>query len=147
MRQFSKAYELLSVWSKGTALYARWANRCEVGYPELMVLYALHTRGDLTQKAITEEFGLIKATVSTVIRDLKKRDLIILKPCREDKREKLGVFTETGKEYAENIIQPLLETEERITRKIGDERMEQIIDTLDLYNMLFEKELKGAGRK
>lgn len=147
MYQFSKAYELLSAWSKGTALYARWAYKCEVGYPELMVLYALYTREHLTQKMITEEFGLIKATVSTVIRDLKKRGLIVLKPGREDKRKKLVVVTETGKEYAENIIQPLLETEERITRKIGDERMEQIIDTLDLYNMLFEKELKQEGGK
>ncbi len=147
MHQFSKAYELLSVWAKGTALYARWAHECEIGYPELMVLYALHAKDGLTQKTITEEFGLIKATVSTVIRDLKKRGLIVLEPSKEDKREKRVVLTETGKDYAEKVIQPLLETEERITRKIGDGRMEQIIDTLDLFNILFEKELKGVHKK
>lgn len=147
MYQFSKAYELLSVWSKGTSLYARWANKCGIGYPELMVLYALYAKDRLTQKTITEEFGLIKATVSTVIRDLKKRGLIVLEASKEDKREKLVAFTENGKAYAENIIQPLLESEERITKKIGDERMEQIIDTLDLFNILFEKELKGVHKK
>lgn len=112
-----------------------------------MVLYALYAKDRLTQKTITEEFGLIKATVSTVIRDLKKRGLIVLEASQEDKREKLVAFTENGKMYAENIIQPLLETEERITKKIGDERMEQITDTLDLFNILFEKELKGGHKK
>lgn len=146
MSQFSKAYELLSVWSKGTALYGRWANQCEIGYPELMVLYALYTRDHLTQKRITEEFGLIKATVSTVIRDLKRRELILLESGQEDKREKRVIFTEAGREYAQNIIQPLLETEEQISKKIGDARMEQVIDTLDLYNLLFEKELKAKGK-
>ncbi|GAA6428486.1 MarR family winged helix-turn-helix transcriptional regulator [Dielma fastidiosa] len=147
MYQITKAYELLSVGSKGTSLYARWANQCEIGYPELIILYALNAKHRLTQKTITEEFGLIKATVSTVIRDLKKRGLIVLEASKEDRREKLVVFTEDGKKYAENIVRPLLETEERITKKIGDERMEQIIDTLDLFNILFEKELKVVHKK
>lgn len=30
MYQITKAYELLSVGSKGTSLYARWANQCEI---------------------------------------------------------------------------------------------------------------------
>ncbi|MCH4057264.1 MAG: MarR family transcriptional regulator [Lactobacillaceae bacterium] len=138
---FQKVYELLAVWSKGTSLYARWASQCGIGYPELIVLYALHDKNGLTQKAITEKFGLIKATVSTVIRDLKKREIIVLEASKDDKREKLVVLTAEGKKYAENIIRPLLDTEECITKKIGDERMEQIIDTMDLFNILFEKEL------
>ena len=37
---------------------------------------------------------------------------------------------------------PLLEAEKRISRKIGNDRMEQTIETMELFNLLFEKELK-----
>lgn len=143
----SKAYELLSVWAKGTALYGRWAHHWGIGYPELMVLYALCGEDGLTQKAITEEFGLIKATVSTVVRDLKRRGLVTLEPHQGDRREKRVVLTEDGRAYAERRIQPLWEVEERITRKIGDKRMGQLIDTLDLFNLLFARELEEVRRK
>ena len=107
-----------------------------------MVLYSLKTRTDLTQRQITEEVGLVKATVNTVIRDLKNRGLIILEPSRHDKREKYVYLTEKGKKYTEEIIEPLLKAEERISGKIGNDRMEQTIETMELFNMLFEKELK-----
>ncbi len=112
-----------------------------------MVLYSLKTGTDLTQKQITEEVGLVKATVNTVIRDLKNRSLVILEPGRHDKREKLVFLTEKGKQYADGIINPLLAAEERISRKIGDERMKQTIETMELFNLLFEKELKESERK
>lgn len=142
MSELSNICQLYSSWAKGTVLYTRWAAQCGIGYPELMVLYSLKTGTDLTQKQITEEVGLVKATVNTVIRDLKNRSLVILKPGRHDKREKLVFLTEKGKQYADGMIDPLLAAEERISRKIGDERMEHTIETMELFNLLFEKELK-----
>ncbi len=147
MSELSNICQLYSSWAKGTVLYTRWAAHCGIGYPELMVLYSLKTGTDLTQKQITEEVGLVKATVNTVIRDLKNRSLVILEPGRHDKREKLVFLTEKGKQYADGIINPLLAAEERISRKIGDKRMKQTIETMELFNLLFEKELKESERK
>ena len=93
MSELSNICQLYSSWAKGTVLYTRWAAHCGIGYPELMVLYSLKTGTDLTQKQITEEVGLVKATVNTVIRDLKNRSLVILEPGRHDKREKLVFLT------------------------------------------------------
>ncbi len=147
MSELSNICQLYSSWAKGTVLYTRWAAHCGIGYPELMVLYSLKTGTDLTQKQITEEVGLVKATVNTVIRDLKNRSLVILEPGRHDKREKLVFLTGKGKQYADGIINPLLAAEERISRKIGAERMKQTIETMELFNLLFEKELKESERK
>ena len=147
MSELSNICQLYSSWAKGTVLYTRWAAHCGIGYAELMVLYSLKTGTDLTQKQITEEVGLVKATVNTVIRDLKNRSLVILEPGRHDKREKLVFLTEKGKQYADGIINPLLAAEERISRKIGAERMKQTIETMELFNLLFEKELKESERK
>ena len=41
----------------------------------------------------------------------------VLEARKEDKREKRVAFTEDGKKYAENLIQPLVEAEERIMKK------------------------------
>ena len=38
-----------------------------VGYPEMMVLYALDTMEKLTQRQIAENFGMQKQTVHTVV--------------------------------------------------------------------------------
>ena len=142
MSVMSKAYEMYSAWSKGTVLYTRWADMNHIGYPELMILYTLISGTHLTQKKITEEIGLVKATVNTVIRDLKKRGLVTLTASRNDKRRKDVALTDEGKIYAEEIIRPLLEMEARITRMIGNGRMEQTVATMELFNLLFEKELK-----
>lgn len=91
--------------------------------------------------------GACKSYRKYVIRDLKNRSLVILEPGRHDKREKLVFLTEKGKQYADGIINPLLAAEERISRKIGDERMKQTIETMELFNLLFEKELKESERK
>ena len=37
-------------WAKSTALYTKAASVLGVGYPEMMVLYALESMGELTQK-------------------------------------------------------------------------------------------------
>ncbi len=142
MCEFSKVCELYSVWSRGTVLYIKWANKFNVGYPELIVLYALETRDKLTQRVITEEFGLLKPTVNTVIHDLKKRGVIFLEPCEKDKREKLVIFTEQGQQYADKIIQPLLKVEQSIGKKIGNARMQETLETIELFNLLFEKEIE-----
>lgn len=142
MCQLSEICDLYSVWSKGTALYTRWADTCGIGYPELIVLYTLRIKDHLTQKAITEESGLVKPTVNTVIRSLKSRGLVHLEPAKNDKREKLVFLTESGDQYAHERIDPLLKAEKEIAEKIGSRRIEQAIETMELFNLLFEHELK-----
>lgn len=147
MSELSSVCQIYSAWAKGTVLYTRWAARCGIGYPELMVLYALLSAPPLTQKNIVEEVGLVKATVNTVIRDLKKRDYVVLTASKTDRREKYILLTDSGRKYAEETVSPLLDAEERITRMIGKDRMQQMIDTMELFNILFEKELKQRTEK
>lgn len=88
MSKLKWSFDYCSAWNRGTALYVQWANRHGISYPRLMVLYALMTAGEMTQKEICEGFGLVKQTVNTVVRDLKKNKYIILKAGQADRREK-----------------------------------------------------------
>ena len=133
-----------SAWAKSTALYTKAASVLGIGYPEMMVLYALDTMGKLTQKQIAENFGMQKQTVHTVVSALQKKGYLLLEPGEGDKREKQIVLTESGQEYVQRMIAPLRRVEEKIYRTIGNERLQAMCETLDLFNLLFERELSGG---
>lgn len=135
-----KNREFYSIWAKGNALYARAANKMGVGYPELVVLYALKVSGNQTQKEITDVFGLLKQTVNTVVRQLKQNGYVEIKPGTADKRERLVCLTQNGKEYADRIVEPIIGIENKVYHLIGDERIEQANEIMALFNLLFEKE-------
>lgn len=65
-------------WAKSTALYTKAASVLGVGYPEMMVLYALESMGELTQKQIAENFGMQKQTVHTVVSSTSKEGLFTI---------------------------------------------------------------------
>lgn len=128
-------------WAKSTALYTKAASVLGVGYPEMMVLYALESMGELTQKQIAENFGMQKQTVHTVVSALQKKGYLLLEASEGDKREKRIVLTESGQVYAHRMIAPLRKTEEKVYRTIGNERLQAMCEILDLFNLLFEREL------
>ena len=112
----------------------------------MMALYALDTMGKLTQRQIAENFGMQKQTVHTVVSALQKKGYLLLEPSEGDKREKRIVLTESGQEYAHRMIAPLQKAENKIYRMIGNERLQAMRETLDLFNLLFERELSGGLR-
>ena len=133
-----------AAWAKSNALYVRAASALGVGYPELMVLYALETMGEQTQKQIAENFGMQKQTVHTVVSALQKRGYLLLCASEGDRREKRIVLTESGREYAYRIVSPLRKAENRVDALIGTERLQAICETMELFNLLFERELNGG---
>ena len=120
-------------WAKSTALYTKAASVLGVGYPEMMVLYALESMGELTQKQIAENFGM-----------QKQKGYLLLEASEGDKREKRIVLTESGQVYAHRMIAPLRKAEEKVYRTIGNERLQVMCEILDLFNLLFERELSGG---
>ena len=84
-------------WAKSTALYTKAASVLGIGYPEMMVLYALESMGELTQKQIAENFGMQKQTVHTVVSALQKKGYLLLEASEGDKREKRIVLTESAR--------------------------------------------------
>ena len=136
-----------AIWAKGNALYAKAANMLGIGYPELVMLYALKTGGNQTQKDISAGFGLLKSTVSTVIRDLKQRGYVKLDFSDGDKRERLVSLTENGKQYCDELIEPVLSMERNIYKIFGKERLETAQELMELYNTLFKNELERGFKK
>ena len=144
---FESNKNFYAIWAKGNALYAKASHMLGVGYPELVVLYALKTGQNQTQKDISTGFGLLKSTVNTVIRELKQRGYVVLTFSDKDKRERLVSLTETGKKYCDELIEPVLDMEYNVYKIFGEERLKLTQELMELYNTLFRNELERGLKK
>ena len=104
------------------------------------VIYFLSVDLD-SKKEIAEHCGIVKQTVNTVVHDLEKHGLIEMTPSKTDKRSRIISLTDAGQAYAMEKIGPLLDTEKQICHQIGSDRISSAVETLDLFNVLFERNL------
>lgn len=128
------------VWGRSDALYNRWAAAHGVNNYRLFVLYVLDNHPGATQKAIADHAGLPKQTVNTVVRALRDEGYVTLSPASGDRREKNVSLTPAGQAYARALLEPLYALEDAVFARMGDARVQEMMDAIALFNMLFEKE-------
>ena len=122
------------VWGRSDALYNRWAAAHGVNN------YVLDNHPGATQKAIADHAGLPKQTVNTVVRALRDEGYVTLSPASGDRREKNASLTPAGQTYARALLEPLYALEDAVFARMGDTRVQEMMDAIALFNMLFEKE-------
>lgn len=130
------------VWGQSNALYEDWAAWKNINSNLLMVLYELDHGDYITQKMIADYTGIPKQTVNTVIKGLLEQEYVILTCGKNDRREKLVVLTDEGRKFGEELLTPLYDMEEKVFHIMGEERVQQMIDSIFLFNTVFEKEMK-----
>lgn len=130
------------VWGQSNALYEDWAAWKNINSNLLMVLYELDHGDYITQKMIADYTGIPKQTVNTVIKGLLEQEYVILTCGKNDRREKLVVLTDEGRKFGEELLAPLYDMEEKVFHIMGEERVQQMIDSIFLFNTVFEKEMK-----
>lgn len=123
-------------------LYEKWAKKQGVNNYVSRIMYMLYLSGVNRQKEMVENYGMPKQIVNTVITELQKKGYIILIPDENDKRSKIIKLTQEGINYANKIVTPLLDCEIRVLKKMGTQRVEMLIDTMNQYADLLETEMK-----
>lgn len=134
--------KLWGVWGQANGIYSSWAASKGVNYYLMLVLYALEGQKAMTQKKICICTGLTKQTVNSVIRSLKEEGYIELASGSQDRREKQIILTEKGIAYSDELISSLREMEHRVLQIMGNDRAQQMIDSITLYNTLLEEEME-----
>lgn len=123
-------------------LYEKWAKKLGVNNYVSRIMYMLYLSEVNRQKEMVENYDMPKQTVNTVITELQKKGYIILIPDENDKRSKIIKLTQEGINYANKIVTPLLDCEIRVLKKMGTQRVEMLIDTMNQYADLLETEMK-----
>ena len=97
----------------------------------------------ITQAMIVERMAVAKQTINNVIIELCEKEYIKKISDQDDKRVKILVLTDKGKIYADEFLKPLIEFNEKLYDKLGEEKIDQMTkDFSDLAEILckFNKE-------
>ena len=122
------------VWGRSDALYNRWAAAHGVNNYRLFVLYVLDNHPGATQNAAKDYSG------AEIMRTLRDEGYVTLSPASGDRREKNASLTPAGQTYARALLEPLYALEDAVFARMGDARVQEMMDAIALFNMLFEKE-------
>lgn len=123
-------------------LYSSWAIDNHTNQYTLSILHMLLTEGEITQKKFSEEHEVPKQSVNNIILSLKKDNLIEMKTGKKDKREKIIVLTEKGKQHAEELLTPLLNLESNVIEKMGTISVDNLIESTITFGDILENEMK-----
>lgn len=137
--------QMWEAWGRTNALYTAWCAAAGQNQYRLFVLYAIDAHEPVTQKNIAETTGLSKQTVSTVMRALRSEGLVTLDAGGTDRREKYVRLTPDGRRYADALLAPLHQLEQRVCDILGAERIQQLTDVITLFNLVFEKEMDAQN--
>ena len=119
--------------------YEDYAKSVGLTYMSLTVLEIIyHASKPITQKEICEESHYIKQMVNTIVKNFNENGYVEFTEVPEDRRNKYVLFTESGKEYADNILKPLIEMEERAIMVLSDAEREKMLEMLERCYMGYQ---------
>ena len=90
-----------------------------------------HTKIDIFQKDIEEEFGLRPPTATALLKELEQRGLIRKEPVPYDARKKKIVVPEEALHYPACVLKGLEELNQKLTAGISDEEMQVFFSVTD----------------
>lgn len=127
--------------------YAAWAREHRVNYHETLIFYSLRDHDTCTQKQICDSYLLPKQTVNNIITSLKKSGYLCLVPDEQGGHGKLLKLTESGKKYAESIMDPLLLVEEEAVKLMGEENLRAMTEMALRYGSILEESMARVEKE
>lgn len=139
--------EITSAIDRTQFLYVKWSKLRRENYYISTVVYMLYSEGVAKQKELVEKYGMPKQTVGTVISELESKGYVTLEVDENDKRSKNVTLTKAGLDYAKTIVMPLMNCEKKALNNMGDKNIKALIENLNLYSELLEKEMKNYSNE
>lgn len=120
--------------------YEDYAKSVGLTYMSLTVLEIIYyAPNPITQKEICEESHYIKQMVNTIVKNFYENGYIEFKEVESDRRNKYVLFTSNGKEYADKIMKPLMEREEKAIAVLSNEERNEMINMMERCYMEYQK--------
>lgn len=98
--------------------------------PQLLILQAIESRGEMTMGEIATEVSLSQATVTTILDRLEKRELLVRQRGETDKRRVYAHLTEAGARVIKEAPTPLQEEFTQRFSKLEDWEQSLILSSL-----------------
>lgn len=113
----------------------------EIGltYPQYLILMALWEKDQLNACDVVCKTKIDPGSLTLILDKLKKKDLINLESCSEDKRKKIITLTEKGEELKERAI----EIPKKLSCELGDfsqEDFQKLSELIDKFSCSLPQE-------
>ncbi len=113
--------------------YGRWAARKGIHYHKLLVMYVIYESNECSQSEIMQLYGIPKQTINNIIKGMIQDGLIECIADQNGSRKKQVKYTEKGNAYASIILNPLLEMEDCVAKKMGEMQMSHLTNLLGSF--------------
>lgn len=108
------------------------------GIKTAIFLTLIYEKG-VSQSMIVEKMAVAKQTINNIIMELCEKEYVKTVTDESDKRLKILVLTEKGKEYARNYLNPLIEFNAKLYDRLGEEKIKKMADDFsELAEILME---------
>ena len=139
--EFSK--EMWDCWRDVSVAYSTFAKNMGVDTSELYVVDALWDEPEgLSQRAICEVCDMGKQTISAICKRLAARDVVIARASQVDKRERIMVLTDEGREWWSQPVERMRELEVKAAESITAEEIGIFIKVVEQYAKTFQEEVQ-----
>ena len=122
-------------------LYCEWVKKRDMNYNEFLMYYIL-LEGSRTQKELSLRSHLIKQTVNNIIRSMMHDGYVVLKENPNNYREKIVELTEKGKEKAHQVVDEMIEIENRAVKRFGEDEIKKFGEYDVRFAKILEEEMK-----
>ena len=128
-----------------------YSKQCKaIGIKEntLTLLYALDDGAAYSQKELSEKWLIPKTTLNTIVKECVAKGYLRLEPAAHN-NEKTLRLTKRGRQYAQEVLAPVYQTEQRALAKTLTEFSPEFITALEAFTDTLQKEnetFKGKSR-
>ena len=113
-------------------IYEDYAKSIGLTYMSLTVLEIIsYNETPPTQKEICEQSHYNKQIVNSIIKGFTDKGYLEFREVESDRRNKQVLLTDSGKAYADEILNPLWEIEQKAVTVLSDKEREKLLDMLE----------------
>ncbi len=121
--------------------YEQYARVMGINNTAMYIFFLIYQSNTISQKDICEITKIPKQTVNTVVKEYQRKRFIEAVPGKEDRRQKDLHLTQTGMEFCNKLLPPVIEAERRAFEHLSKSKQEQLLKLFDEYNQVFQEEM------
>lgn len=145
LKEINEKWELISKLNKEfDDIYHKIALHYNLSDSTFWVLYTLYdNKYELTQKEICQDWYYSKQTINSAIKDLEKKEYIVLSYKEGSNKSKIVSLTNKGKKVAKESVGRIMEIENSAFSKIDGKEFDMVIDFFKKNIAVFKEELNN----
>ncbi|HIZ54777.1 MAG TPA: MarR family transcriptional regulator [Firmicutes bacterium] len=120
-------------------IYHLYAKKYGISDATLWLMYSLCENDTaFTQRELCSAWHYPRQTINSALKGLEKQELIVLEPVPGNQKNKRIVLTEKGKNFVEQVIDPLILAEQRAFQELKEKEKDALLSLTQKYVNLLQ---------